>query len=496
MSNIDSSSSITQHSSPVASSHDNTIRINVVGDPVEAAAGRIGEILDQRGFLGDRLSKSDLQEINDLLFGTRESGFQLSADQVNEVIASISDDQLSVWASEMVQSQHIPFRGGLSAQERGELFSDLARSLGGEQAARFSAAFEHHDHRMEFGATLISQASASVVADFAIELGPQATDQQRAQLESGLFGSGAVNLQGDPDALTIARALGSLSGSPAEFNRAYAALSQQDGALDAVFRAAEQHTIQFISGRQGGAIHRFDAEPLADIVQAAGRAPLEVRADVLTRAANALDQIAEIAGLFGGPISPGVNSAPGARAAQAEISAAMSQLLNADPVNLVETLRSQDRGGDVLTSFAREAVRAGQIESVADLIQALQTGSGSTSLDWLAVNTAADGQPPHYANAVNLGYTVGSVLNGIGALSAEEQQQLAPIKLIADTLLGQTGVNIVDKFGGAVLETVIDSRTTRSEISDISEIGFPIDEVDNSTLLGAYQSELFRVTGR
>ncbi len=492
MANIDANSSTLQSPGTVAGL-DPTIRIQVVGDPVSAVADRIGEILDQRGFLGDRLSRSDLNEINDLLFGVRASGFQLSAEQVNDVIASLADEQLSVWASEMTQSQHIPLRGGFSAQERGELFSNMARSLDGEQAARFSAAFDHHDHRLAFGDTVISQASADVVADFAIALGPQATDQQRVQLQGGAFGSGGLNLQADPDALTIARALGSLSGSPGEFSRAYTALGQQDGVLDEVFRAAEQQTtVQTSRGR----VARFDAEPLTQLISAASQAPLALRADVLTRATNSLDRIAEVAGVLGGPLSGGINSAPGARAAQAEVSAAVGQLLNADPIALVETLRAEDRSGAVLSSFAREAIRAGEIESVTDLIQSLQTGSAASALDWLAVNSAGDGEPPHYVNAVNLGYTVGSVLNGVGALSAEEQRQLAPIKLIADTLLGQTGVNIVDKFGGAILDAVIDARTTRSEIRDISEVGFPIAEVDNSTLLGAYQSELFRVTGR
>ncbi|MGY6555233.1 MAG: hypothetical protein ACXIUM_12020 [Wenzhouxiangella sp.] len=492
MSSIESTLNNGQHTAQLIARDAGVLRINVIGDPVEPVASRIGELLDQRGFLGDRLSTADLREINDLLVGTRDSGFQLNADQVNRVLASLTDDQLSVWASEMVQSPNIPFRGGLSAQERGELFSELGRSLDGEQAARFSAAFDHHDHRMEFGATFINQAGPAAVADFAIELGPQAADEQRVQLQRGAFGSGGLNLQADPDALTIARALGALSGAPAEFSRAYAALGDQAGVLDQVFRAAEQQTtVQSTSGR----IARFDAQPLVEMIEAAAQAPLDIRVDVVTRAANSLDGIAEISGLLGGPLSGGVNSAPGARAAQAEISAAVGQLLNADPINLVTTLRGEDRSGEVLTSFAREAVRSGQVDSVADLIQTLQTGPGGSPLDWLAVNTAADSQPANYGNAVNLGYTVGSVLNGIRALSVEEQQQLAPIKLIADTLLGQTGVNIVDKFGGAVLETVIDARITRSEISDISEIGFPIDEVDNSTLLGAYQSELFRVTG-
>jgi len=106
----------------------------------DAALDSISDNLDQSGFLND-VTHKELREINNTLT-------DLTPDQTNDVVANMSDKQLSTWAKE-IDSNALFGAGGLDADEKTSLFNNLASDLNMNQLNRVSNAFNDADSREE-----------------------------------------------------------------------------------------------------------------------------------------------------------------------------------------------------------------------------------------------------------------------------------------------------------------------------------------------------------
>ena len=107
---------------------------------VDTAVDKIENHLDETGLFND-VTHNELQEINNTLK-------QLSSEQTNAVVSQLSDVSLEKWADEITSNGWLG-TGGLSANERSELFSDLAAKLEPEQMARIHNASSDPDFRAE-----------------------------------------------------------------------------------------------------------------------------------------------------------------------------------------------------------------------------------------------------------------------------------------------------------------------------------------------------------
>lgn len=107
---------------------------------VVAAVGRIEHLLDQRGVFSD-VTHNELKDISDILKS-------LSPNQTRQIFSRLPEKSLKTWADE-ISSHGIFGTGGLSTDERGDLFRNLASNLDIPQLGRLYQVFENTDHRAE-----------------------------------------------------------------------------------------------------------------------------------------------------------------------------------------------------------------------------------------------------------------------------------------------------------------------------------------------------------
>ncbi len=109
-------------------------------DTVDSSVRSIEKKLDEDGWFDD-VTYQDLLDINNILK-------QLSPQQTNEVISRLSHESLQKWADE-INSNGIFGTGGLSTDERKDLFKNLASDLSTYQFARIYDVFNDPDIKTE-----------------------------------------------------------------------------------------------------------------------------------------------------------------------------------------------------------------------------------------------------------------------------------------------------------------------------------------------------------
>jgi hypothetical protein len=142
---------------------------------VEGALNRIEGNLDQHGLLND-VTHRELQEINEILDS-------LPPAETRQVIGRLSDTTLKTWADE-IGSHGVFGTGGLSADERTDLFDNLAKDLDVTQLGRVYRAFDDSSPRAELaaavGRTMETDEVTSVLFERASQL-PAGTQRDRLQ---------------------------------------------------------------------------------------------------------------------------------------------------------------------------------------------------------------------------------------------------------------------------------------------------------------------------
>ena len=121
-------------------------------EAVDKAVDKVEKLLSQSWKDWD-VSSNDLKQVNQVIR-------DLSAPEKNEVISRLPDDVLNTWGNELDGAL-----GGLSIDERKDLFTDLAQDLSAEQLVRLSNAFGS-DHQPMLAEAVQTQADASTRTDF------------------------------------------------------------------------------------------------------------------------------------------------------------------------------------------------------------------------------------------------------------------------------------------------------------------------------------------
>lgn len=434
-----------------------------MSDPVDTIRDNLSQ-----GWTDWDVSHGDLVENNEVIAG-------LEPAERNQVISELSDDELNTWADEIHGTL-----GDLSASERQGLFNDLAEGLDAQQLARMTRAFEGHDESIaELGRAIGDHAPASVRVDYVREMATATNSGEDSRTDRHLLGiGGSTTHTGDPQARAVGEVLASLSGDPASFDRAIAALN--DDQLESVLEAAAGETMTTsppISsggpGATGGAITvDYDPDLLASIVNTAASST-----DAGTKArvfGGAADQLADIRDA-GGLLTPYIGQDEDVR----QVTDALTTLLDSDPNGIVTQLRTDvDPSGSAMVAYTGGLLASGQTDTIRNTIVRLQQGNDGSG------NAFDNFSDPVVAR--NLGYFVGGTAAAINDVTSNREDQANLLKNIFGAGFGAAGAanpaaGVIASVGNGLTAQTIDSIV--SDVADgdkelkqaLYELGIPRD---------------------
>jgi hypothetical protein len=212
--------------------------------PPEKAVEHIESKLQDGLF--DGVSQDEVKDVAETLV-------QLPKEQTSEVINRLADSgALDKFAEEAVGTSWGVFDDGLSADERGEFFANMARNADGEALARLTQSFGRVDSSlaMEASDAVAAHASPEAKVAYIQAMAPKTTDNPTTFDNN--FGSNTTTM-GDTDARAVANVLSSMRGTNAQDG--FAQLNSEQ--LKAVWQAAagisDTH-IYDMSGYSGGTI--------------------------------------------------------------------------------------------------------------------------------------------------------------------------------------------------------------------------------------------------
>ena len=429
-----------------------------MSDPVGDAVKTIQDNLSE-GWTDWDVSHGDLIENNSVIAG-------LTPEQRNEVIKTLTNEQLDKWADEINGSL-----GDLSASERQELFNSLAEGLDADQLVRVTAAFEGHDDSIAaLGQAIGDRAPATVRVGYVEKMAARTDSGDSHRLDTGI--GYANSTHADPEAIAVGHVLASLGDDPASFDRAISALS--DSQLESVLKSAAGGSMTtVVSGHGPGSTSvNYDPQLLADIVNAAARSgDTAVKARVFEAAASELQDIQDAGGL----LTPYVGQSDDV----ATVTNALSNLLGSDPNGIVTALRtSADPSGQAMVSYTRGLLDSGQEDKVRDTILRLQQGNDGR-------NNAYDAFKDPVVSR-NLGYFTGATAAAINDITSDREAQADMLKNIFGTGFGAAGAanpvsGVIASVGNGITAQTIDSIVDAVADGDkqlkmaLFELGIPRD---------------------
>ncbi|TWI05881.1 hypothetical protein IP90_00143 [Luteimonas cucumeris] len=374
-----------------------------MGD-VNSAVDTVKDRLDQ-GFLDWDVTHGDLTDISAAVN-------ELEPSERNELISRLSDDDLKNWTQEIDG-----LNGALSAEERQDLFNKLAEGLDGEQLTRLVEAFDGSPGGREaLGAAVAQHASSEAKVAFVQATAGSIDAEYSAQ--QGRWGNA--------ETVVIASILSSLAGDPDAFGQALGSLS--DSQLRDVMEVGLGRT--YVAGHNYASTSVNASVTAAIIAGAANLTDPALKARVFEIGAQ---QIAILR-------DETINPLGGADAPAAQITAALTQLLDSDTTGVVRELETAFRDGKGLTSYLAEQLEhggeAGQ-KQIGEFIAKLQSGndlSEDPQARFLA--TDADG---NYRNAQMLGYFMGGVEAGINIVAGNRADEAAMIATVFKGVVGAFG---------------------------------------------------------
>ena len=169
-----------------------------MGTSVNDASSTIKDNLSQGIFDWD-VSHGELVENNEVVA-------ELTPSQRNELVASLSDDDLKNWTQEIDG-----YNGALNASERQQLFNDLAEGLDGTQLTRLVKAFDGNPGGREaLGDAVAQHASPDAKVAF--------IEATKGSIDGKYYAT--QGRDGNPETVVIAKVLGSLKNDQPAFDSA------------------------------------------------------------------------------------------------------------------------------------------------------------------------------------------------------------------------------------------------------------------------------------
>lgn len=339
--------------------------------------------------------------------------------------------------------------GGYSADERRDLFNDLAGKLDGQSLASVSNAFartddggDGHGRVTEFADSVSRHASSQAKVDYIGELAGSTTD--RPDWNTTSWGTPTMH-ESDAEAAGVATVLGSLRGSYAEdgFNK----LVSNPDQLRAVFQAGIDQTststgntlmVDWNTDRAAG---MFDA--------ATSISDADLKAKIFDAGVDTMRTIRDVP-----TVGLGVN-APGRDDALRAVSDGLTKIIDSDTTGVIRelTYNQSTADGSDLAGYSRQLLESGQEAKLGEIMAKLQFGNGlnedpAVRLDTVTQVPVANGTQDRRENAGALGYFVGSVYAATTSISKDVAKQQEFMTSVLDSTL-----SIIDKsgVGGAVV---------------------------------------------
>lgn len=219
---------------------------------------------------------------------------QMSPEELEAVIAGLSDEELRDWMDELGGAW-----GGLSGEEKRRLYGLLAERLDGEQLARVARAVfaEAPESEHEFIESVVAHADAATKRELIAALMGDINADEHEDFDVSLGSTTWTKTFGNGETRTVAAALASLGSdgnAQADFDAAVADLAAA-GKLDEVLSIATGRvdgTGAVAIGSPGIIRSSFAPGPLIDIIDGAARSDdPEVRRQVLLASSHALESV-------------------------------------------------------------------------------------------------------------------------------------------------------------------------------------------------------------
>lgn len=410
----------------------------------QAAVDYIKGKLDSSGMF-NTVSHGEMNDIRSKLQG-------LSATDADAVIDELQQQgQLDKLASEAVDGDWFG-NGGYSADERRDLFTDLAKKLDGQSLAAVSDAFAKTDggadghHRVtELADAVATHASNYDKVQYVETMKGKVTDGGN-WTENHVFST--TSHKSDAEAAAVGKVLTSLKGSVYAAD-AFKALNSEQ--LRAVMQTSVDETM---TGGMGTPSVGWNAEGFTGLMDAAATiSDPDLKARIFDAGADTLRGVRETKGFAGQPIITGKDDA------MKTITEGLTKIIDSDTTGVIRELayNSETMDGSDLATYSRALMESGQEKKLGDIMAKLQLGNGlnqnpAARLDEVTqVRVATGGSQERRENAGALGYFVGAAYAGAQSWSTDVKKQQEVMTSVLDSAL-----SIIDKakVGGPAKDAV------------------------------------------
>jgi hypothetical protein len=373
----------------------------------DQAIAKINEKLN-----GDGLSEDEVKEIANLLEDMHPA-------DLNKFISELPDDKLEKMLDEMDSNGHLfnGFDDGIGDGERGELLEAFAEGLDAQNLNR------------------VMQQWPQFRTEFADAIAKNASDATKVELVSSLKGNSEDN------GLAIAKIIAGIS-DPAQITAALNELDELQ--LQHVISAASQIKTEIV--KEGGTsiidpqtdkrVTTAEPGPLVEFLETAARSDdPAVKAAVFEEGARQLAAIE--------PHGP-----------TAEVRQALTEVLESDPIGIMDHLETNDRTGEALSTYMRFMLEAGDIKPIQEMAKTLMGGNVDSIEDVLAFleqkKEVGNGREPVYQNAESLGYFFGAIESGAHLWGASAEDTANALALFGDYF--PFAAPVIENIGARIAE--------------------------------------------
>ncbi|MEE9335083.1 MAG: hypothetical protein V3U65_13425 [Granulosicoccaceae bacterium] len=401
------------------------------------------------------VNRGDLQDNNKILGG-------LTSAQTNDVIENLTEADLNKWTDEIYDDNGIFTSDGLIADERTDLYNNLARDLEPEQLQRVYNALGDEARQNELISSISAHSSDSTKAELVGLLASDTTDKPH-DVDSGWFST--TTEYHDQDAKAVSTLISSMTSS----RSIEAAINSLDNRqLQAVLKAGTAHTaFTAHSGHATLPSHSFDTQGITQLLITVGRShDLALKARVFELGSRQIDEIRGTHSLLTPNTTAGVRSG--------EVADALSALLDTDTTGIITALERGDgvlssRAGNGISSYMAELVRQDDTTRITNLIAKLQTGNDLSAdpVEFLRTFEQTTSGVRDFQNASNLGYVIGGVREGIAAIESNRREQAELVSTIFGTALGLGRIPKITDFTKAAL--VVAGPLSKELINAVSD---------------------------
>lgn len=452
-------------------------------DKVDAAVSQIQDLTREDGLLGTSRN-ANMQSVADTIGS-------LAPAELDATVSKLSDADLKGLAED-INAGGVLGAQGLTADEKRDVFNDLAAGLSGAQLGRVSEAFNSREDVTALADAVATFATPEAKVGYVEALSSRTTDGLKGEVERSLLGlGGSVTQKSDPEALAVGKVLGSLSG--VHFDTAISSLSKAE--LGAVMKSSAELTTH--QSPTGATASGYDVGTLTGVLNAAATSQnASVKASVFAQGGTMLGEIANSSSAFS------VNATADVEAAKVRDS--LKGLLDTDVTGVVRQLETADRYGTSMTSFLTETLKQGKPGEaiVGGYIAKLQTGNTLTENPITRLETQIGG---YHRNAQDLGYFAGSTQAAVDKVAANDKAKAEMVGGIFKTAVGLT-TGPAGPIAGAGIGMYTDALVkdgvaayaagSASLKSTFFELSFPHDPVTKEPYEGRAEGDYDTALGR